>query len=111
MRKELDDIDAGNAVPLNSDSKKPKADFDKDDWIRQKIRRLSEDTDHRKGLITWVKYVVILWLACVVVIVAANSFTFFDLSDGVLIALLTTTTVNILGLAYIVLQGLFKIKD
>ena len=78
---------------------------------KQKTRRFSEDTDHRSGLITWVKWVVSLWLLCTITVVAFNSILHLDLKEGVLIVLLTTTTVNILGLAYIVLQGLFKANE
>jgi len=44
-------------------------------------------------------------------VVTFNSTFSFKLSDSVLITLLATTTVNILGLAFIVLQGLFQIND
>ena len=86
-------------------------DYDRYDIKWQKTRRFAEDTRHRKGLVSWVKYVVSLWLLGVLFVVTFNSIFHFYLSDSVLITLLTTTTVNILGLAYIVLKGLFQLKD
>ena len=82
-------------------------DYDKNELKRQEILRYAEDTEHRRKLILWVKFVVSLWLLCVIIVVAFNSIFCFKLNDSVLIALLTTTTVNILGLAFIVLRGLF----
>ena len=86
-------------------------DFDKHGMEWQQAKRFAEDTGHRKGLIGWVKWVVSGWLFSVLFVVTFNSLFRFGLNDGVLIALITTTTVNILGLAYIVLKGLFNVKD
>jgi hypothetical protein len=47
------------------------------------------------------------WLLLVVAITTLSGFKFFHLDGSVLITLLATTTVNILGLAYIILRGLF----
>ena len=50
--------------------------------------------------------VVTLWLGGVFWVLKHNK-SDLNLSDSVLIALLTTTTVNILGLPFIILQGLY----
>lgn len=50
------------------------------------------------------------WLICVVAILALVGLKVFELSDSVLIALLGTTTVNVLGFFVIVIQYLFN-KD
>jgi hypothetical protein len=86
-------------------------DYDRHNMHWQQTRRFAEDTKHRKGLIKWVKYVVSIWLFLVLFVVTFNLFFRFNLSDSVLITLLATTTVNILGLAYIVLKGLFQLRD
>jgi len=86
-------------------------DYDKHDIGWQKTRRFAEDTKHRKGLVSWVKFVVTSWLACVLFVVTFNLKLSLNLSDTVLVTLLTTTTINILGLAYIVLKGLFQLYD
>jgi len=85
-------------------------DYDNNNYNSQIVKRFIADTKHRKGLIFWVKYVVSIWLLLVIFVVALNSVLSLNLKESVLITLLTTTTVNILGLAYIVLKGLFEIK-
>ena len=86
-------------------------DYDKHDKTWQITKRFAEDTKHRKGLVSWVKWVVSLWLLGVLITVSFNSVLCLNLNNNVLITLLTTTTVNILGLAYIVLKGLFQSKE
>lgn len=65
----------------------------------------------RLGLVPWMKKIVIAWLIFtgVIVIVDLVFTAIFGkaLSDAVVCALLTTTTANVLGLAVIVLKGLF----
>lgn len=75
---------------------------------RKKIENngLSQDILHRKILVFWVMGIVSLWLVAVLYIIVWR-----DLSDTVKITLLTTTTVNILGLPYIILKGLFKVDE
>jgi len=97
-------IESSPVTPINREEE----DYDKHDDKWQKAKRFAEDTRHRKGLIFWVKWVVSLWLSFVLAVVAFNNILCLKLSDNVLITLLATTTANILGLAYIVLKGLFK---
>lgn len=47
------------------------------------------------------------WLALVLLILFLQGFGVMNLDKSVLNVLLATTTVNVLGLAYIVLEGLF----
>jgi hypothetical protein len=68
--------------------------------------RYASDTIDRKWLAEWSAIVVSLWLFFVLIIVAYNK-EHFNLSDSVLNVLLGTTTLNILGLMYIVLRGHF----
>ena len=106
-----DEGEKAESVSLLVSDKKKNVNYDTSDYSAQRTRRFSEDTDHRSGLIFWVKLVVSLWLFCAIIVVAFNNLFHFKLNDSVLIALLTTTTLNILGLAYIVLQGLFDVKE
>lgn len=78
------------------------------DMHRKRIENngLSQDISHRKILVYWVIWVVSLWLVVILCIIVWR-----DLSDTVKITLLTTTTVNILGLPYIILKGLFKVDE
>lgn len=87
------------------------------------VERFTDDTLHRKKLVCWIKVLIPVYLSCIGVILfivgiydfqialfsSAISLKFgFILSDTVLVALLGTTTANVIGLAAIVLRGLFK---
>lgn len=72
-------------------------------------QRYKDDTEHRKVLSTWAGTVVSVWLVCVLLILTNNTIR-FKLSDSVLIALLGTTTLNVLGLMVIVLNDIFNKK-
>lgn len=67
-------------------------------------RRFDQDTDTRYWLAIWVAVVSTLWLSFVACFVC---FCKFKMTSEVMIALLCTSTANILGLPYIVLHGLF----
>ena len=54
----------------------------------------------------WSCIVVSYWLYVVLNIVKYN-YSLYKLSDAVVITLLTTTTINVLGLTAIILKGLF----
>jgi hypothetical protein len=85
-------------------------DIDNFDIERQKIlilERYGQDTKERKLLSHWVIIVVSAWLFITVFILAFNRLLRMELSDTVCCMLLGTTTANILGLAFIVLKGLF----
>lgn len=78
----------------------------------QERLRYQQNTQHRDYLVNWVVITNSIWLIIVIIIVIAHgakgpSVDLFNLSDKVIITLLGTTTVNVLGLAYIVLKGLF----
>ena len=88
-------------------------DIDNESKETQEKERYKQDTEHRDYLVHWVVYTNSAWLIAVMVVLIAHgsyddeTIKFFHLSDGVIIALLGTTTANVLGLAYIVLKGLF----
>jgi len=92
------------------EDKFPKAcNFDVEDTYGEKHqdpdrRRFDQDTKTRLWLSVWVVSVSSLWLLFVVLVVC---FCHFRMSGEIIIALLCTTTANILGLPYIVLHGLF----
>lgn len=80
----------------------------------EKVRQLELENDnlanankHRKGLVIWMTIVVSLWLLFSATMVVLQ-FTFDGLTPTEMCALLTTTTANVLGLAVIVLKGLFR---
>ena len=76
--------------------------------LKEQVReRYSQDTRFRKHLALWVMCIVPVWLTLVLVIVFFCAFKLTNLDSSVLITLLATT-VNVLGLAYIVLKGIFS---
>lgn len=75
-----------------------------------KLNRFYSDTWDRKWLAVWSAVVSTLWLASVVAILIKNH-CILHLSDAVIITLLGTTTLNVLGIIYIVLRGHFQSKN
>jgi len=73
----------------------------------QESIRFGEDTRHRGKLINWMVVIVSGWLGCVIVVVILNGLC-LKIADNVMIALLATTTVNVLGLSKIILNGMFR---
>ena len=72
-----------------------------------KLNRYSDTSRLRKHSAYWVMVVVSFWLILVVSIVFFCGFECMKLEPSVIIALLTTTTVNIIGLPLVLLQGLY----
>ena len=70
------------------------------------VEKFDSDIKDRKWLAKWSAFVFSIWLILVVVILFLNK-CLLNLSDAVLMTLLGTTTLNILGLSFIVLRGHF----
>lgn len=103
----LNNIDyAINAIPENI-ANDTLEDVDDKSMREQRKARFSQDTRFRKHLANWVMIIVPSWLFLVIVILFFAGFNLLKLQTEVLITLLATTTVNVLGLAYIVLKGIF----
>ncbi|WP_295915544.1 hypothetical protein [uncultured Alistipes sp.] len=75
------------------------------------LHRITENTSARKRLEKWARRTIQWYLIIVGVIIIAQGLKFICLSEAIFIALLTTTTVNILGLGFIILRGHFPNKD
>lgn len=73
----------------------------------QEKERYKQDTRQRKFLAQWVVWATSIWLGVVLVIVFVEGFGWINLDTSIVNVLLATTTINVLGLAYIVLEGLF----
>lgn len=79
-----------------------------------KLHRIIENTNARKRLEKWATRVIITYLLLVLILVIFNSlktFEILNISDAVVITILSTTTVNIIGLGLIVLRGHFYTKE
>ena len=73
------------------------------------LKSLQQDIDERKGYATKIFFLVCVWLATVLLIVAASGCEFIRLtvSDTVLVALISGVSVNIIALFAIVANYLF----
>jgi predicted anti-sigma-YlaC factor YlaD len=81
--------------------------IDNESLATQEKERYKQDTRQRKFLARWVVWATSIWLGVVLVIIFFQGFSLITLDNTVVNVLLATTTVNVLGLAYIVLEGLF----
>lgn len=72
------------------------------------LERFLQDTTLRTDLVYIFSTVIFLWLAAVISILYFNSnLLHLNLSDSVLITLLTTSTINTIGMMLIILKNLF----
>ncbi len=106
METEKEDILNIGFPKIPKDVNLPK-DIDRDDMQAQERERFKQDTEQRKILVIWMMFVVSLWLVFTCSVVITELCIFKKLSDTVFCMLLGTTTINVLGLAQIVLRGLF----
>ena len=114
---DLDSIGAPSEPSKISEpyDKKEQADLERQEREQRKARKEAElkgflqDIAERKKYAFYCFVLACLWLALVTTILLAQGFSWhaFKLSDSVLLALLGTTTVNVLGLFFVVTKYLF----
>jgi hypothetical protein len=75
------------------------------------LHRIIENTNARKRLEKWATRIIVIYLFVVLLVVVFNSLKIIEISDSVMITILSTTTVNIIGLGLIVLRGHFYTKE
>lgn len=68
---------------------------------------LESELDLKKGICKWVQWVVSVYLIFIALILITLTFKIGNLESEVIIALLTTTTINILGLPWLIIRSLF----
>lgn len=113
---EISWIDNEGPIDANDDKYN---EIDDSDLVKQQSykhaqERYKQNTEHRRFLVNWVVFTNSSWLIAVIVIIIAHGAicedgkNLFHLPEGVMITLLATTTANVLGLALIVLRGLFE---
>lgn len=71
---------------------------------QQEAERFGKDTKLRATLAIWTMIIISFWLVSVLLIIVFKS----NLETKITITLLATTTLNVLGLPKIILEGLFK---
>jgi hypothetical protein len=98
----------------DSNPKTEDIDIDSDNLkVQIKLKKLEtdrydSDTKDRKWLAIWTAALVSVWLILVILVLVFNEKWQICLSENVLITLLGTTTLNVLGLSFIVLRGHFN---
>ena len=78
------------------------------DILQAQLDKIKGDNLFRKIHSTLIFFMVFIWLAAVLAILAFVGKGVFTLSDKVLITLLTTTSINVIGLLVIVANYLFN---
>ena len=89
----------------------------KEDILKSKIKKLElengryeSDTKLRDLFAKGYSVILIIWLWAVLYIITHNCKNHYHFSDSVLIALLVTSTANVIGMVLIVLKNLFPTK-
>lgn len=78
------------------------------------LHRIIENTNARKRLERWATKIIAIYLFVVLIIVILDSLKAVDvleITDPIMMTILSTTTVNIIGLGLIVLRGHFHEKE
>lgn len=70
-------------------------------------QRYESDTNLRDLFAKGYSIILVLWLIAVLYILTKNNSNHYHFSDSVLIALLATSTANVIGMVVIVLKNLF----
>jgi len=98
----------------NSDQREETKDELKDAQIQKllsEVERYREDTSLRKSLAIIFTMIIIFWLLSVILILVGNNCNHYNLSDNVLIALMVTSTANVIGMMLIILRNLFPSNE
>ena len=79
--------------------------------LKLKNDRYKDNTDMRKALVVAFTTIIAFWLLAVLLILVGNRVNKYDLSENTLIAFLTTSSANVLGMMYVILKNLFPEKN
>ncbi len=79
-----------------------------DEFKSEQLKRLREDNAARKNFSIAIFIITVIWMFLVLWIVFNCAKGGLHLSDAVLIALITTTTANVFGFFYLVVNYLFN---
>lgn len=69
-----------------------------------------QDISERKKFAKWIFWMLLGWLAIILGIIVSVGFSWIKLSDSVIIALITSTTLNVAGFFLAVTKYLFPSK-
>lgn len=76
--------------------------------LEEKVNTLAENREARKDYTARVFWLIVGWLIVILALIIFNSFNLLDISDNVVLALVGSTTLNILGLFQVVLKYLYN---
>ena len=79
--------------------------------LKLKNDRYKDNTDMRKALVVAFTTIIAFWLLAVILILVGNRVNKYDLSENTLIAFLTTSSANVLGMMYVIFKNLFPEKN
>lgn len=110
-RKEKRDLDVLEIAQGLLESEQTADNIDKTKEL-VRLHRIIENTRARRRLESWSLNVIVVYLLVVLMLVLGSySFDIISMPPQIMIAILTTTTVNIIGLGLIVLRGHFLAND
>jgi hypothetical protein len=78
--------------------------------LELKNGRYRDNTELRRALVVAFTTIIAFWLLSVLLILTGNNCKHYDLSENTLIAFMTTSTANVLGMMYVILKNLFPEK-
>lgn len=99
-------IDNFNSNNLPPNLPTEKAEVEQNTLFNSVIDRYNKNTELRGSLARVFTIVIIFWLLSIILILVGNTLK-YQLSDTVLVTLLTTSTVQVLGMMVIILWDLF----
>ena len=83
---------------------------DLDPFAKEELDSLKQKRKLRKRYAVWATIVVSIWLLFIASVVLCVGKSWLIYSDGVLMTLLATTTVNVIALSVVIAKGLFPDK-
>lgn len=72
-----------------------------------KNSRYKDNTEIRKSLVVAFTTIIVFWLVAVLLILVGNNSNNYQLSENTLIALLVTSSANVIGMMVVILKNLF----
>ena len=104
-------LDSFKSENLPTNLPTEKAEVEDNSLFKSKKERYIQNTELRGTLARVFTMIISLWLLAVILILVGNSCNHYNLSDSVLNTLLTTTTIQVLGMMLIILWDLFPGKN
>jgi hypothetical protein len=114
LRKDLNLLEQVENLLNSAPSEEPSSDIIDKCHQFIKLHRITENTSARRRLERWATRIIVMYLIVVLILVILNSIKkqpIIEIPNAIMITILSTTTVNIIGLGLIVLRGHFYNKD